>query len=106
MKPPKRHIKRPGKDPSSEESSSKCVRTLPKALKQKKTGKVNSDHAVAEQHATTDQADSGYNQTSNMASNINMNTQLSSTNIELSRPGCSCCGGATWSNWFRDTPCT
>ena len=53
MKPPKLHIKRPGKDPSSEESSSKYIRTLPKTLMQKKTGKVNSDHAVAEQHATT-----------------------------------------------------
>lgn len=76
------------------------------AQNQKKTGKVNSGHAVVEQHVTTDQADSEYNQISSMASNINMYTQLTSTNIEMSRPDGSCCGYATCGNWPRDTPCT
>lgn len=31
------------------------------AQNQKKAGKVNSGHAVVEQHVTTDQADSEYN---------------------------------------------
>ena len=47
----------------------KILQDLPKAVIQKKTRKVNSDHAVAEQHVTTDQTDSGYNQINNMAPN-------------------------------------
>jgi hypothetical protein len=41
-----------------------------------------------------------------MVSNINMPTQRPSTNVELSRPGCSCYGGVTWGNRSRDTPFT